>query len=93
MEHLIQKGVVDYLLDIGTYIHINQPVIAHIGMYPVGKEDINQLILGVGPGQGSGESGVPETGGRSTIAGGPGILLPEYRFIETKSPVISSWQL
>ena len=60
MEHLIHQGIVDHLLNLGAHIHINQLVIAHIGMNAVGKEDIDQVILRVGPRQGSCKSGMTE---------------------------------
>jgi hypothetical protein len=63
MEHLIYQGIVNHLLNLGTHIHIDQLVIAHIGMHTVRKKDIDQLIFGVGPCQCSRKTGVPIAGG------------------------------
>ncbi len=58
MEHLLHQGLVDHLMDFGADIHIDQPVVAHVGMDAIGKENINQVMFGIGPGQGAGKAGV-----------------------------------
>ena len=60
MEQLLHQGIVDHLLHLGADIHIDELVIAHVGMNAVRKEDIDQVIFRIGPGQCAGKAGMPK---------------------------------
>lgn len=87
-EHLLlvavmQNRFVDYFLDIGSYIILDELCIAAIRIYSVGKENIDQIMIRIHPGGCTGKSGMPESIGRTQI--GSRTATVRLRLIPTKA--------
>ena len=49
MKQLLNQGIVNHLLNSGSHIHVDEQVIPLVGMHPVGKKNIDQVMGRINP--------------------------------------------